>query len=83
MLRFDVVANSSHDPALAQDVEEFNRTYAISPLHNIHLPVNESVQYPGIFIPTPNEYPVPLAYKYLAELQHSLGKDKRQVGVWL
>lgn len=76
MLRFDVATNST--AGLTEDVEEFKRSYGISPLHNIHLSAS---QYPGIFVTTSNEYPIPLAYKYVAQLQYTLGHEVRQVCV--
>lgn len=102
MLRFDAAANVTEDlGAAATDPDYFNKTINISPLHNIRIPANESVQYPAIFIPgryihhiylykeflsysyysilETNTYPVPLAFKYIATLQHKLGKVPQQV----
>jgi len=80
MLRYEAFTNWTGGFGSREDPDSFRRTYSISPLHNIRSPANESVQYPAIFIPTTNEYPVPLAFKYVAELQYSLGKTPKQVG---
>jgi prolyl oligopeptidase PreP (S9A serine peptidase family) len=80
MLRYEAFTNSSAGYGSSQNPENFKRTYSISPLHNIRAPANESIQYPAIFIPTSNEYPIPLAFKYVAELQNTLGKNPKQVG---
>lgn len=79
MVRFPTFSNWSV-AATPSDKETFERLLGVSPLHNIKVPANESVQYPAVFIPTPdNEFPVIFAFKYMAELQYTLGKSSRQV----
>lgn len=79
MVRFPTFSNWSV-AATPSDKETFQRLLGVSPLHNIRLPANESVQYPAVLIPTPdNEFPVIFAFKYIAELQHQLGGSSRQV----
>jgi prolyl oligopeptidase len=61
--------------------ETFETLLKYSPLHNIRLPSNESVQYPAVLIITADRddrVPPWQSYKYAAELQHTIGLNPRQ-----
>jgi len=65
-----------------EDETQFNYLRNYSPLHNIGLPTNGQIQYPAILVTTADhdDRVVPAhSYKYVAELQHTVGGDPRQV----
>ncbi|CAG7821452.1 unnamed protein product, partial [Allacma fusca] len=66
--------------------ERFEVLYNYSPLHNIRLPINESIQYPAVLVNTADHddrVPPLHSYKYIAELQHTIGNDRRQKNPFL
>ncbi|ODM95949.1 Prolyl endopeptidase, partial [Orchesella cincta] len=59
----------------------FDNLYRLSPLHNVRLPLNDSVQYPAVLLTTGDhdDRVVPLhSYKLIAELQYRIGRSPRQ-----
>ncbi|CAL8082984.1 unnamed protein product [Orchesella dallaii] len=83
MVRFPSFTNWSVS-ASPSDKDDFQRLLGVSPLHNIRLPANESIQYPAILVPTPdNEFPVIFAFKYVAELQYRVGRSTKQTNPFL
>jgi len=69
------------DYGTSDDKVNFENLYKYSPLHNIRLPTNESVQYPAVLVTTGDhdDRVVPLhSFKYIAELQHTIGSSPCQ-----
>ena len=66
-----------------------NKTYfpallSYSPLHNIRVPKDRTVQYPAILVTTGDhdDRVVPLhSYKYMAELERVIGRNPGQVRI--
>jgi prolyl oligopeptidase len=103
------------DYGTSDDKVNFENLYKYSPLHNIRVPQNASVQYPAVLVTTgdhgrelvrkitesltltltesylalifeihyiSDDRVVPLhSYKYIAELQHTVGSSPKQVRV--
>jgi len=66
----------------SENKTHFDNLITYSPLHNIRLPKNKSVQYPAMLVKTADsdDRVVPLhSFKYIAELQHTIGRSERQV----
>lgn len=54
----------------------------ISPLHNVKMPTNESFKFPAVLLATgdhDDRVPPLHSYKLIAELQHTIGGNPRQV----
>jgi prolyl oligopeptidase len=63
------------------DKSHFDNLLKLSPLHNVRMPKNESVQYPAVLLMTADhdDRVVPLhSYKLISELQHTIGSNPRQ-----
>lgn len=63
------------------DKSHFDNLLKLSPLHNVRIPKDESVQYPAVLLLTGDhdDRVVPLhSYKLAAELQHKIGALSRQ-----
>lgn len=66
----------------AEDRNQFPYIFSYSPLHNIKIPNDSTVQYPAVLVTTSDhdDRVVPShSYKYTAELQHTIGTLDRQV----
>jgi prolyl oligopeptidase len=64
------------------NVTVFENLKRLSPLHNVKLPVEPTVQYPAILLLTGDndDRVVPAnSYKFVAELQYVIGRSERQV----
>jgi len=81
MMRFQAGSNFTQKFGSFNDQEGFQKLYTVSPIHNVKAPQSSGIQYPAIMIPTPDEYPVPLAFKYIATLQYTVGSTPQQVSI--
>ena len=62
--------------------DDFKYLYKYSPLHNIQFPAAPKAQYPAVMViaDETDDRVVPAhSYKYIAELQNHIGRNKKQV----
>lgn len=65
------------------NVTIFKNLYRFSPLHNVRMPVEEGVEYPAVLLTTADHddrVPPLHSYKFIAQLQHEIGQNPKQVG---